>query len=179
MPHATNAEKSHVCVWTVTGLWFTWQISLALLLLTIVIYIHLVVKCWRLDSQGWIKKKTKKLWTVKQSQCHFYSQDLAPSCNNYLCFGGCGGLSLVTLVIFPPLVECVSFSGMIWHYLCWCHQARGAPCTLLCCRKARTSFSHRCPSAVFPAYPQTASCLLRGRRSSKMGGRKQHNVKIA
>lgn len=99
MPHTTNAEKSHVCVWTVTGLWFTWQISLALLLLTIVIYIYLVVKCWRLDSQGWIKKN---LWTVKQSQCHFCSQDLASSCNNYLCFGCCGGLSLVILVVYPP-----------------------------------------------------------------------------
>lgn len=61
-------------------------------------------------------------------------------------------------------------------YLCWYHQARGAPCTPLCCRTVRTSFSRRCPSAVFPAYPQTASCLLRGRRSPGWEGRKQDNV---
>lgn len=66
--------------------------------------------------------------------------------------------------MFSLDVGCVSH-GMISHYyLCWYRQARGAPCTPLCCRMARTFSSHRCPSAAFPACPQTASCLLRGRR---------------
>lgn len=60
-----------------------------------------------------------------------------------------------------------------WHYLCWYRQGRAAPYTPLCCQKARTSFWRRCPSAVFPACPQTASCLLRGRRSAGWEGREE------
>lgn len=78
MPHATNAEKSRICVWTVAGLWFTRQIPLALLLATMVIYIHVAVMCWRrLNSQGW-----KKWQTLKHSQRHFNGPDL-DSIRNY------------------------------------------------------------------------------------------------
>ena len=63
-------------------------------------------------------------------------------------------------------------------YLCWCRRAHAAPCTPLCCRTARTSFSHRCPSAAFLACPQTASCLLRGRISPRWGEREQDHGRI-
>lgn len=65
---------------------------------------------------------------------------------------------------------CVSQGTTSHYYLCWFRQARGAPCTPLCCRTARTFSSHQHPSAAFPACPQTASCLLRGRRLPRWEG---------
>lgn len=172
MPHATNAEKSHICVWTVTGLWFTWQISLALLLLTIVIYIHVVAMCWGLDSQGWIK-----IWTVKQSQCHFYSHDLAPGCNNYQCFGHCQGLSLVTLVIFPPGGVC----ALLRHDLTLPLLVPSGPRSTVhssMLPKGSNIFLTSVSVCCFPSIPTNSFLSSKGKEIAKMGGRKQDNVWI-
>lgn len=77
------------------------------------------------------------------------------------------GLCLTLYSVFLHVRAPCPFVLFLSRYLCWYHQARGAPCTPLCFQTAQTSSSHPCPSAVFPACPQTASCLLRGRRLPK------------